>query len=53
VTAIGADGIRLRSWEFIDVFPVRWRGPDFSMLDRTPLEEELEVAHHGFRSATT
>lgn len=53
VTVIDAGGNRLRSWEFIDVFPVRWKGPEFSMDNQTPLEEELEVAHHGFRSSTS
>lgn len=52
VTVIDATGNRLRSWEFIDVFPVRWQGPDFSVESRDPLEEELEVAHHGFRAVT-
>jgi len=52
VTAIDAVGTRLRSWEFIDVFPVRWKGPDFSVGDNSVLEEELEVAHHGFRATT-
>jgi phage tail-like protein len=52
VTAITATGQRLRSWEFIDVFPVRWKGPDFTVGSVAPLEEELEVAHHGFRSKT-
>ena len=52
VTVIDPVGERLRSWEFIDVFPVRWKGPDFSVESRDPLEEELEVAHHGFRAVT-
>lgn len=52
VTAIADDGTRLRSWEFIDVFPIRWKGPEFSMDSQTLLEEELEVAHHGFRAST-
>jgi phage tail-like protein len=52
VTVIDATGNRLRSWEFIDVFPVRWRGPDFSVETEDPLEEELEVTHHGFRAVT-
>jgi phage tail-like protein len=51
VTAIDAVGTRLRSWEFSDVFPVRWKGPDFEANTNEPLEEELEVSHHGFRSA--
>ena len=52
VTALDAIGTRLRSWEFDDVFAVRWRGPDFEASSNDVLEEELEVAHHGFRSRT-
>jgi phage tail-like protein len=52
VTAIDLTGSRLRSWDFMDVFPVRWKGPDFVTGADSPLEEELEVAHHGFRSRT-
>ncbi|SOD70937.1 phage tail-like protein [Jatrophihabitans sp. GAS493] len=52
VTAIDASGARLRAWNFADVFPVRWKGPDFESGSNAPLEEELEVAHHGFTSQT-
>lgn len=52
VTALDQQGNRLRAWELIDVFPVRWKGPDFSVDSQSPLEEELEVAHHGFRAST-
>ena len=52
VTAIDHVGNRLRAWEFIDVFPVRWKGPEFAVESTEPLEEELEVAHHGFRAKT-
>lgn len=52
VTAIDQVGDRLRSWDFIDVFPVRWKGPNFESSSTDPLEEELEIAHHGFRSRT-
>lgn len=52
VTAIDHIGNRLRAWELIDVFPIRWKGPDFSVQSMDPLEEELEVAHHGFRAVT-
>jgi phage tail-like protein len=52
VTVLDQTGTRLRSFEFLDVFPVRWKGPDFSIESRSPLEEELEIAHHGFRSKT-
>jgi phage tail-like protein len=52
VTVLGYTGQRLRSFDLIDVFPVRWKGPDFSVGNSSPLEEELEIAHHGFRSNT-
>jgi phage tail-like protein len=41
---------RLRAWEFIDAFPVKWRGPTFATSSSDPATEELEIAHHGFRA---
>lgn len=52
VTAIAADGSRLRAWQFRDMFPVGWKGPDFAADSTGALEEELEVAHHGFTQST-
>jgi phage tail-like protein len=52
ITAITLTGDRLRSWQLRDVFPVRWKGPDFGIELKTALEEELEIAHHGFESKT-
>lgn len=52
ITAINQHLDRLRSWDLAGVFPVRWKGPDFSIERREPLEEELEIAHQGFRSST-
>jgi phage tail-like protein len=52
VTALDATGARLRSWQFQGVFAVRWKGPDFSVGTMQALEEELEVAHHGFKAKT-
>jgi phage tail-like protein len=54
ITAISHTGVRLRSWKLIGVYPVRWKGPDFAVAveNKTPLEEELEVTHNGFRAET-
>jgi phage tail-like protein len=52
VTALDSTGTRLRSWELADVFPVRWTGPEFSSEGNDALSEELEIAHHGFKSDT-
>jgi phage tail-like protein len=51
ITAMSNNGSRLRSWSLEGVFPVRWTGPDFGAGKEDPLTEELEVAHHGFRSS--
>jgi phage tail-like protein len=52
VTVVDSVGGRLRSWEFDGVFPVRWTGPELSADRHDFLEEELEVAHHGFKAKT-
>jgi phage tail-like protein len=52
VTVLDAAGNRLRSYAIEGAFPVRWTGPTLDTLDGTPLSEELEVTHHGFRSDT-
>jgi phage tail-like protein len=52
ITALGTDGARLRSWDIQGAFPVRWRGPNFNAGSTDALQEELEIAHHGFVSNT-
>ena len=53
VTAIDFDtNKRLRKWEFYDVMPVRWKGPEFKTDSDAALEEELEITHNGFKAST-
>lgn len=52
ITAVGFDSLPLRSWNLIDVFPIRWKGPEFAADKNEPLHEELEIAHHGFTAKT-
>lgn len=51
VTLVTETGDRLRAWEVTGAFPVRWRGPSFVATSNDLASEELEIAHHGFRSA--
>jgi phage tail-like protein len=51
ITLITRDGERLRSWEVAEAFPVKWNGPSFAASSTEAAEEELEIAHHGFRSS--
>jgi phage tail-like protein len=52
ITIINSAGARERAWEITEVFAVRWTGPNFDASSGQPLQEELELAHHGFRSKT-
>jgi phage tail-like protein len=52
ITVIGSNGTRLRAWNLQEVFAVRWTGPRFAVGGTEPLDEELELAHHGFTSKT-
>jgi phage tail-like protein len=52
VTALASNHDRLRSWSVEDAFPIRWTGPRLDIASGEALEEELEVAHHGFRAKT-
>ncbi len=53
ITLIASDEKRLRSWNLDGVFPVRWTGPRLSVKESEALEEELEVAHSGFKAKTS
>jgi phage tail-like protein len=52
VVLMGNGSTRLRSYELKDAFPVRWTGPRLNVDEQRTLVEELEVAHHGFKSKT-
>lgn len=49
ITLMGPDGQRLRAWEFVSAFAVKWKGPEFSTSGDAALEQ-LEIAHHGFKA---
>ena len=48
ITLIGPAGKRLRAWNFVEAFPVKWKGPDFAADSNGGASEQLEIAHHGF-----
>jgi phage tail-like protein len=53
ITLMTNDGKRVRSWEFEDAFPVRWRGPRFSVHESQMPTEEIEISHSGLRPRDT
>lgn len=51
ITLMGPNGKRLRAWNVDGAFPIKWRGPTFSLNSTVEAAvEELEIAHHGFRA---
>jgi phage tail-like protein len=50
ITLLAKDGKRLRAWEFVDAFPVKWSGPQFAASSSDAATETLEIAHHGFKA---
>jgi phage tail-like protein len=52
ITVLSQQGQRLRAWEVEGAFPVKWTGPRLAAASSQTLDEELEVAHHGFRTKT-
>jgi phage tail-like protein len=50
ITLMTKDGSRVRSWEFSGAFPVRWKGPRFSINETQMPSEEIEISHTGLRA---
>jgi phage tail-like protein len=50
ITLVDRTGKRLRAWNFIDAYPVKWSGPSFAASSTDAANEELEITHHGFRA---
>jgi len=52
VSLVNAKGEPIRTWSFLDAFPVKWTGPTFASGTNAAAVEELEIAHHGFTATT-
>jgi phage tail-like protein len=50
ITLIASAGKRLRAWEFDGAFPIKWTGPSFASSSNEAADEQVEIAHHGFRA---
>jgi phage tail-like protein len=52
ITVLNDQDRRMRSWELVGAFPVRWQGPTLAASRVETADEELEIAHHGFHTRT-
>ena len=51
ITMLNEYGDRLRSWQFVNAFPVKWEGPDFDAAQNTLATETIEISHDGVKTA--
>jgi phage tail-like protein len=48
IRVLDTEGATVASWNVVDVFPVRWSGPNLDVNGRDVAIETLEIAHNGF-----
>ena len=46
---MGPDGKEVRSWSFIDAFPIKWTGPNLNAGSNQVATETLEIVHAGLQ----
>lgn len=51
ISAYSMSGLRLREWTILGAVPISWKGPEFGHDKSQAMEEELVIAHQGFRVA--
>lgn len=48
IAVVDAEGKPITFWNLLDVFPVRWSGPNLDVDTAQVATESLELAHNGF-----
>ena len=48
IAMLDESGGWIRWWDFVDVFPVKWTGPNFAAGSTEVATVEIELVHHGF-----
>lgn len=49
IILLDSTGEEMKGWEFLQGYPVRWEGPEFTADQGDVAIETLEIAHHGLR----
>ena len=50
LTMLDNAGTRMRTWSFVNAFPVKWTGPNFNVSQSAVAVEQIEIAHEGIES---
>jgi phage tail-like protein len=51
IQLLGPGAVPVRSWQFMDAYPVKWTGPNLNAGSNQIATETLELVHKGFRKA--
>jgi phage tail-like protein len=49
VSLVGPRGETVRSWSFVEAYPVKWTGPTLNATSNQIASETLEIAHAGMQ----
>ena len=51
ISLLGPGAVPVRSWQFMDAYPVKWTGPNLNAGSSQIATETLELVHKGFKKA--
>ena len=49
ITLMGPGTQEVRSWVFMNAYPVKWTGPNLNAGSNAVASEQLEIVHNGLR----
>ena len=50
LTMLDQTGTRMRTWSFVNAFPVKWTGPNFNVGQNSLAVEAIEISHEGIEA---
>ena len=50
LTMLDQEGNTIRTWSFVNAFPIKWTGPNFNASQSQLAVEQIEIAHEGLRA---
>jgi len=50
ITMLTEHGDRLRTWSFVNAFPIKWTGPSFNVQQNQLATEAIEISHDGIKA---
>jgi phage tail-like protein len=52
LTMLDQQGTTIRTWSFVNAFPIKWTGPNFNAAQSQLAVEQIEIAHEGLQAVT-